>query len=313
MTLEEIMDDVWRAAGEPPDLNPDTDIRYGGSPLLMWVANQAQNTIASWKDRDTGGKPKILEICGELFFQSTLISGTLDEDATDEDTIVLPSTDVGAGDDQYNGWIYSDGTEYMLITDYVGSTNTITLHDELSTTPSSGDSYYLYKRFFLILPSTDTWASEHITRPSAGTLFHGEGQLIVPTKIEDMESKRTLEKARREDGFLNTQTSTGDPTLWYLFGNRVVFNYAPEEVKWFRMEYKRLPTPMTSTSDVPEIPEMFHYGIVLWSLEWVFRHFGETGDKYSTKLDFNDFMRSTVSTMELMEDDDESYVYIRRS
>jgi len=312
MTLTQIAYDVWRAAGEPTDLNPATDQRYSDGPLLYWVINQAQNRIATWKDTDTGGTPKILEIFGEMFFQATVITGELESDATDEDTIILPSGDVGAGDDRYNGWIYSDGSEYRLISDYVSSTYTATLATELTTAPETGDTYYLYKRFFYLLPSTDTWVGDHITRPAAGTLFHSEGQLIVPIKIDDIELNKRLEKANRGDGFMSTLTSVGDPSEWYLFGNKIIFNRAPDEKKWYRMEYKRLPTPLTNATDIPEIPEQFHYGLVLWALEWIYRHNGESGEKYSTKLDFNDFMRSTTSTMELMDDDDESYMFLRR-
>jgi hypothetical protein len=314
MTLEEIMDDVWRAAGEPTDLDPDSDTRYSGGPLLTWVVNQAQNAVATWKEAGTGGTPKIFELVGEAFFKSVVVEGTV-ASASSGSSIVIESTSdtLGTTDDQYNGWVYDDGTELKLVVDYTGSSYTVTLSDALDTTPSAGDTFSLYKRHFLLLPSSDAWVDEHIARPGTGTRFHSDGQFIAPIRIEDIEDQRVLERVPYQAGYISQLTSVGTPTTWSMFGNRIVFNYLLDEERWFRMMYKRLPTPMTTSDDVPELPEVFHYGLVLWALEWVHRHYGETTDKYSTKLDFRDFMRMTMSAVELADDgSDSDYVYVRR-
>lgn len=313
MTLDEIMDDVWRAAGEPTDLNPDTDTRYSNGPLLRWVVNQGQNAIATWKDRGTGGTPRVFELYGELFFKSVVIEGTVTSASSGSSIVIESTTDtLGTTVDQYNGWVYDDGTEKKLVVDYDGA-YTLTLSDALTTTPSAGDTFSLYKRHFLLLPSGDALVGEHIQRPGAGSLYHSEGQLIAPVRIEDIEEQRTLEKVPYQDGYMSQLTTTGDPTEWSFYGNKIYFNYLLDEEKYFRMTYKRLPTPMSNLTDTPELPEVFHYGLVLWALEWVFRHYGETADKYSTKLDFQDFMRTTTSAVELADDQNENnYVYLRK-
>jgi len=57
---------------------------------------------------------------------------------------------------------------------------------------------------------------------------------------------------------------------------------------------------LVNASDEPEIPDQYHYGLVLWTIEWGYRRNGESGDKYSTKRDFIDFMRSVKGTDDMI-------------
>ena len=309
MTLSEIRLEIWNNLGKLTDLDPATDGSYNGGPYLTYVANMAQRRVASYKT-SRGRIMRFNTLKGEMFFENTIIEGTLDANGTTS-TVIFPNADVGTGDDRYNGWVLKINGTYRILVDYVTSTRTGTLHEVLSTAPAIGDTYALYKKFSYLLPSTHAWISEHIQLPATSDRFLNEGNFLEILKIEDLEQERKLTKATRGRSFVTLQTSTGDPQKWYRYGNKLIFDYAPEEQKWFRMEYYRLPLDMSSDSDEPELPEEFHYGLVLWGTEWGYRREGESNEKYSTKLDFKEFMEQTILELDISDEREFTYGSMR--
>jgi hypothetical protein len=309
MLLEEIRNEIWQNLGKPTDLDPSSDTSYNGGPYLTFVANMAQRRVASYKTQ----REHIMRfntLKGDMYFKNTIIEGTLESDGTTS-TVILPSGDVGAGDDRYNGWVLKINGTYRLIVDYVTSTRTGTLHEDLSTAPATGDTYSLYKKFSYLLPSGHAWVSEHIQLPATTDRYLNDGNFLEILKIEDLDQNRKLVKAKRGRSFVTLQTSTGDPQKWYRYGNKLIFDFAPEEEKWFRMEYYRLPIDMIVDSDEPELPEEFHYALVLWGTEWGYRREGESNEKYSTKLDFKEFMEQTLQELDIADEREFSYGSMR--
>jgi hypothetical protein len=298
--------------GEDSDLDPDSDTSYDGGPLLTWVANEGQRQIAAWKDR-TGRQLLIPELYSEMYFKSHVITGTLDSDGT-ASTITLPSADVGGDDDRYNGWLVEVGSETKMVVDYNGTTYTATVHEDWDTTPASGDSYTLMKRWNLVVPSTGLWASENISEPSGGTTEHrSEGKYVTILKITDLVDEVELEMGGRTEDYSANLLTTGTPTGWIMKGNRVIFNYAPDEERWYKADYFRMPYEMSDDDHRPEIPEMFHYGIVLWGRWWVYERDQEKGAAYTAKKDFEDFMSTTKSTWDVKLHRVDTYGVLQRS
>lgn len=294
MTLSEMREEVWEQVAEPSDINPNND-----TTKLDFALNQAQRRVAFWKDKGTGRRISFRNLESELFFKSVIVEGTLDEDAPSSTTITFPTGDVGTEDDRYNGWLLEIGSEKKLIVDYTGSTATATIHEAWDTNPSNGDSYTLMKRFWYLSGNSDPWVDDHINLPSATNRFRAEGNFFAILKIEDIEQQKTLDKAYAKDSFINNIFTPGDPNEWIRYGNRLYFDNAPDEEKWFRMEYYRAPTEMSADSDVPELPEPFHYAMVLWAIEWALRRRGESSEKWSVKQDFEDYMKSTVTELDV--------------
>lgn len=309
MNLEEIRNEIWQNLGKLTDLDPATDTSHNGGPYLTYVANLAQRRVASYK-LPKGRILRFNTLKGEMFFKNKVISGTLESDGTTT-TIVLPSGDVGTGDDRYNGWLLKIGGKFRIIVDYDTSTRTGILHEALSSAPADGDDYSLYKKFSYLLPSGHTWVSEHITLPTTTDRYLNDGNLLEILKIEDLDQNIKLTKAKRGRSFVTLNTSTGDPQKWYRYGNKLIFDFAPTEEKWFRMEYYRMPLDMSDDSDEPEIPEEFHYALVLWGTEWGYRREGESNEKYSTKLDFKEFMAQTLLEIDIADEREFSYGSMR--
>ena len=300
MTLEEIRNEIWKATGELTDLDPSTDTSYNGGPYLNFVIKMAQDRIASYKTM-RGRILRFNHLIGEMFHKEAPISATLASDGTTS-TIVLPSTSFDGNDDQYNGWIVKSGGEYRLIMDYVGSTYTATLNDDLSTAPAAGDEITVYKRFAYLLPSVHPWAADHIVLPSTTDKYRADGNLFEILNIDDINENTHLAHSQKGKTFVTQLTTIGDPTSWYRFGNKIYFDSAPDEAKWFRLEYYRMPLEMTLDADEPDLPEPFHYAIVLWGIEWVYRREGESSEKYSTKRDFVEFMEQTLMAVDVQDE-----------
>ncbi len=309
MTLDEIALDIWNNLGRPTDLNPATDVSYNGGPFLYFIANRGQRRIASYKTR-RGRIIRLETLKGDMYWQSKIIEGTIDATGT-VSTVIFPAADVGADNDRYNGWILKTGGTYRILTDYVTATRTGTLHEDLSTAPAIGDTYALYKKFSYLLPSTHGWVSEHIQLPATTDEYLNDGNLFQVLKIEDIAKPLKLKRAKRGRSFVTLSTSTGDPQRWYRYGNRIYFDFAPEDQRWFRMEYYRMPINMVNSTDIPEIPIEFHEGIVLWGTEWGYRREGESNEKYSTKLDFREFMEQTLLELDIADEREFTYGSLR--
>uniref|UniRef100_A0A6M3K5D2 Uncharacterized protein n=1 Tax=viral metagenome TaxID=1070528 RepID=A0A6M3K5D2_9ZZZZ len=308
MDLDLIRNEIYEGlGGEPGDgdtLDPDSDTSYNSGPLLTWVACEAQRQLAAWKDPITSRQARFRNLEGDLYFQSKLITGTTAASGTvaTTTTLIMSSTYVGTQDDRYNGWVLEVGNDARLIVDYTGSTYTVTVRN-WGTVPSNGNTYYLYKSFYKLLPSTHDWVSspagEHIVLPSESDRYRATGNLVEILDVEDLEEKIKLQKAIRGDFYVDYVESSGDPNVWFMRGNELHFDKPTEEAKWFRVHYYRLPTDMSASTDEPEIPSQFHYGLVLWGLIWGHRRANESDRAYAAEQSLRDFMRSTLSAYDV--------------
>jgi hypothetical protein len=311
MTLSEIRNRIWELAEEPSDLDPSTDTSYDGGPLLTWIANEGQRRVATWKDKTSGRMIRFFDLQDEFFFKTHIIEGTLTADGGTAE-VTLPVGDTGTQNDRYNGWLVEINSETKMIVDYNGGSHLATVHSDWSTTPSSGDSYSLYKRFSYLLPSGHAWVTEHIQKPTHLGNALGGGGLVTILNIVDIEDNKKLSRGGRVEDFEGLVLNASDPTGWILKGNKLIFNYASDEEKWYKADYYRLPQAMSSDDDEPEVPEAFHYGIVLWGASFVFARSLENASKYATARDFESFMRSTQTDYDVMLDRTNSYGILRR-
>ena len=309
-TLELLMDEIWQHIGEPNDLDPDTDVSYGGSPLLMWVCNEAQRRVASWKDPATNRQIRIRSLISDMYFTSKYYDDELDDDATTS-TIILPSTDVLGGaatyDDCYNGWMVQVNNENRLIIDYDGATYTATVHTAWSTAPADGDDYLLCKNFYYLMPSTHLWSSEHISKPATTSKTLATGNLLEVLKIIDITNEMALQKARGAYFPTTGLTSPGDPALWWRVGNKILFDVPQDSSLSFYMEYYRNPLDMAGNDSESELPDQYQYAIILWGMWWGYNRQQDMSSAWAKKQDFVEFMRSTKSEYEVEMERAEAY------
>lgn len=306
MTLDEIRREIWTNLGEPTDLDPAEDVSYNGGPLLTWVANEAQRQIAVWKDFVTGRRIRFRELFGSDFMRLTKTGGTLAANPAPSGWVIDlddGSPIVGDINQRFKGWIFECRGQRRVVVDHDES-NLLTLSSPISPVPEIGDEYSLYKRFVFMLSEGAQYAAEHYVLPQVNGQ-KSEGNLIEVLKISDMVDKSVLTKAQKNENFIRRSDEVSFPRAWYRFGSRIVFDSAPPEERWYELEYYRLPAAMVEATDEPEIPEMFHYALVLWGTEWGMRRQRENSEKYATGQDLQRFMRTMLSQYE-MEYDRES-------
>lgn len=312
MTLAQLRTEIWQQAGEPSDLDPTTDVQYNGGPLLTWAVNEAQRQIAFWKDPVTHAILRFRSLEGEMFTQWLTVTGTLDADGTTT-TVVLPSGSVGDQDDRYNGWLITIGSDTKMVVDYVGATLTATVHEAFTSAPLTGTTFTLAKRHGIFLDASHPWQVDHITLPSTTNRFQATGNLFEVLKVEDLSTQRTLVKAPRGETYLSKAFTAGDPSFWYRSGQKLMFDTAVDPARWLRLVYYRGPTDMVNATDQPELPEPFHWAMVLWGISWAARRQGETSEKWTTDSDLTSLMRSLKSQyeMEFEQDDDAGVLQVR--
>jgi len=303
MTLSEIRTQIWEALGEPTDIDPSDD-----ATTLNTVVNEAQRQVAKWRDPQTGKMVRIHSLFNSLNFYPTVITNTISSVSNDTFPYYLSFTSARTGNsnDRYNDWVVeitsgdADGAK-RLLTDYekTDSYNRYIYSEAFGTAPSADDTVKLYKNFFYLLPSTHGWADDAIILPSNTDLNIADGNFLEILRIEDIENQKVIEKATNMESFINIGTSTGDPTKWYRFGNKLIFNYHLDEEKWYKMEYYRTPAEMSTATDEPEIPEIYHWAMVLWGIWWGYKRAMENSSAYSTKKDLEDEMRRTINQFDV--------------
>ena len=307
MEKSEIYNQIWMGLQEPTDLDPDEDTQYSDvndttGPLLLWVVNQAQRKVASWKDPVTGRRTKIRSLMNSLYYGSTYFEDSLTFSSGDNDTypptITVTSDDLSSShDDRYNGWILEDAHgERAIVVDYVASTKTLSYHTAFGTAPTTDDTLSLYKNFDYLLPSDHNWVSDHISLPDTDDYSLAGGNLLEVLNVVDMESRNILKPATRDSLDVDVNLATGDPQTWRRFGNKIIYDVGVDSGRQFKMEYYRMPRNLTHTdADVElEIPEVYHWAVVLWGIWWGHKRAGESARAYSAKKDFQDEMREIV-------------------
>ena len=78
----------------------------------------------------------------------------------------------------------------------------------------------------------------------------------------------------------------------------------PTSGKTFAVRYHRGPKVLTVNDAAvePELPEQFHWAIMLHVVWWGLRRAQESNDAYATKKDLEDFMARTRTEYDLQDD-----------
>lgn len=299
-TAEQICDELWELLGEPSDLDPDT--AAGWAKLLRW-ANEGQRGIASYKFPD--GRLirfpclQAVKYFNAVFHTGTLVGGAAASGSTPAYAqFDVADTSIGVTDEQYTEWIIeiTGGTgsgQTRLITSYNGGSKIAYVNEDWTTAPDSTSTYQVSKRWYQIVGSGSALASENIVINPVNTFTDLLG-------VWDASGKTYLERSpARSDIFLDTIDQAGEPTSYYFRGNRIVFNYAPDEVQTFRLEYYRQPVEMTATTDYPEIPDAWHQAIALAARWFGFCRAQESAMAYSAKRDFQERMQTIRQSLEM--------------
>jgi len=119
-------------------------------------------------------------------------------------------------------------------------------------------------------------------------------------KVVDIDEGREVTLDERTEGYDNIITEKGDPGKYYLFGNRLWFDYCVDEEKYFRMEYLKIPADLTSADANKQLPfpAQFHDVVEMLALRIALKWDQDYTSAYSIKRDIEDDMRMLIDPYE---------------
>ena len=296
MTVKEIIERIYEAMGDNSELQPYTDrndkstfsMTTEGSIRILARINDACRSIYNYKFKD-GRSIRIPGSTGELYFNATVVTGTADVGGIQ--SITLPAT-AGANANQYSGWIIeiTAGTgsgQTRLITRYTAG-RIATVNTVWDTQPDETSVFAMYHRDYRLVDSVSFYADEHI-------LLSPEDTIFSVLKLIDMENGE-LKRAEHDEDWNGSILDFGTPSMFVHRGDMIRFNVAPESSSsWYKLEYKKQHTALTSATEVPRIPDNLHIAIILYCL-WDLNVWAQnSSDAWARKNDFRDIMESQAN------------------
>lgn len=308
MTLNEAVQALYETLGEPTDFRPTgtdyvtLDNTTTGYARLARLLNDGQTACANYKP-SRGAQIRFSNLIATTNVTVKEINTTFDIENTDSTKIYINKADLpnptiletnteGRFEDSY---LTIDGTTYTVDYDNFDLATgrwEIYLNTSRDLTSPVRD-VQIRKNSFMFLPKTHPWVGENFRAPSV--LSHGvaKGNLTYVLKINNLTDTEELTRASSGEDFLFTEAEFSTPTEYILLGKTIKFDTVPDNLTRFAVDYYRTPSRISDGGEDFEIPEQFHYGILMWAT-WqglLSIHELETSNYY--KSNYYNFMSTT--------------------
>ena len=273
MTLNEMVLEVWNLIGEPTDIDPtdgtvnpdesNVDIGTTGYQRILRTLNQAQIAIVTHKNvrgRQFRWKSGVSNVYSRLAPQAYEITVA----GTKGDWTI--STDFAGLDDSLNLHLVRVGQTVYRIVDSEND-GTLSLDSPLESDVIEGAAIHT--------------VAQPITLPDDLWIVH---------KIFDTSTQRELERSGRTDSFVEL-SDQGHSSQYHQVGNTVFFDRVDFDAEHnYLVIYKRMPLNMGPAQQT-ELPENFHWGLVLWACGWGYWRQQDAGERRNMRDEFEEFMR----------------------
>lgn len=300
MTTQEIMEQVYKEAGEPSDLCPYTvpgddttfDITTPGAVRLLRYVNQALVRIANWQFPD-GRAMRFKNLIERIYFQSNApLPDVVSDAAAGTITVLGFTTNVV---DQFRGWIVevtsgiATGQRALVIGNTVGGGGEciLRLATTLGTLPVAADTVNLYKGFWKFVGASIQDVDAYHIPVDSGT------EMLDVMRVRDVELLQDLTPTERTDIFTAGILQPGVPSLYRVMGGSIYVDVPVSEPRTFEMVYLRQPRSLAAVADRPELPLQFHEAIVMWATHNIQRLNSDYDGAYATKRELETLL-STV-------------------
>lgn len=283
MTLSEARDDLYGIVSKNSELDPATPT---GAAILDRYLNRAYKAILSWKS--ARGTLRFPASRATLLFQAPTYTGTASAGTTT--TLTIPTSGLITTDDYYIEWVIeiTSGTgsgQARVVVDWDGTGGVATVHKAFDTTPDATSVFLLTKRFMEIMESGDTGEAD-------GILLDPEDTFRGALKLTSLDDGSDLVLAEGTENYSGSLTETGTPGEFFVQGERIYFNVAPDETRWYRLEYAKTPASLTDPAEEFALPSPWDQAVVMMARWWVLVRYGEVEDAYSAKRDYQEFLAS---------------------
>lgn len=299
MTVYDMIREVFEHLGEPTDLEINTtpgdyttfDITLPGSQRILTYLNNALIRIANWRYPD-GVFLRFNSLYKTLFvkhpapYTGTVVSATTT-------TVVVPGFPMNLNSD-FDGWrvdiIGGTGAgQKRLITSSVaaGLNEVCTVHKAWDTVPDAASTFRITKNFMFLLDNTaaGSYTSYHIQLDP-----HVNTDSII--KIVDKSNNTVLDRTWDKDLLETGDRDIGVPSVWYRYGNKIVFDTCFKDETVFELLYYAHPLALTQANQVPNIPVPFHEAVALYAITKLKVRAGDYDGQYVEKRNLIDLMET---------------------
>lgn len=271
MTVRELMEQTYRAVGEPSDLEiydydqvgtASFNIANAGSIEMLRLLNRAYKRLAMFKQPD-GSHVKFRSFFKRLFFKPTALSFTVSVAGTVNRLITLATANTYARD-YFSGWyLLAGGNEYLIIGSEpsTGAAVQVTV-DRVPSTDHTGSTAEVYSRHYSIVENIAGYAygsgdQQVVALPDA--------KLVSIQRVFNVDnSDQEVMPAMRDDIFLSRPQGRQNPTLWKQQGNVLEFNYSPVNGTVFRIDYYSEPELLSTETQEPVILDAWQE--IIWMI-----------------------------------------------
>jgi hypothetical protein len=308
MTLDEAILTLYETLGEPTDFRPTgadwvtLDPTSRGYIRLRDLLNAGQTACANFK-QSNGAQARFSNLIATTNVTTKEINTTFDIDNTNEYKIYINKADLPnpATPEVSTSGRFEDS---FLLIDEETYTVDWDNYDDLTqrweiylTEPRDTDSLVrdvtINKNSFMFLPPTHPWVGENFRAPSVISNGVGKGNLTYVLKINNITDQEEVEKASYSEDFLFTSNEYDTPTQYILLGKNIKFNNIPPADLRFAIDYYRTPSKITDGGEEFELPEQFHYGIIMWATWQGLLRIHELETSNYFKSNYYNFMQST--------------------
>lgn len=298
MTYEEIAWMAWEMLGEPTDLNPDAVPVNVNSPYAtneerwIFMLNRAQDAIATFKS----GNGRMFRYKND----STLVAfelPQLDKTLTAAAAVgarTLQFASTAEGDNFYAGWVVcadenNPENAYRVLGSDDNATN-ITLYLDYPVRRGFANGATLK----MANTNVNLRGNDLSGTPQAERVFEVLDTKVVMFDEDNASESTTVQLNPLPRVGLNQLTDYfGVPGYWNRQGNTLRLDRVnPIDTTYVYVDIKRMPTERTLFTEEPDIPEQFHYAMVLWVVGW-----GQTrASDYEARKDYRGQLREFMET-----------------
>ena len=284
MLTSEMIIDLWQLAGEPSDFDPfmanvntqqvgDIDPDSDGVAHYLRQLSTAQQLLANWRS----GRGRPIRFDKFLTRRNTKVGLTTKTHTavrTIGDDYVLSITN----NPDYLVADYMEGAKASLL--YTYALGEIFEEEiEVVYAEQNGLNLDLIFRDALTDPViTYTTLTVTLNFNRFDILRNNTRQveaayLALPTnfrnilKVISMKDGVEIYPAASKEALDDYAQTLGDPTKYYVLGDRMYLDAYVEDPYWLTIEYQRLPNAITSVDQVSDIPEQWHEVLILF-VEW---------------------------------------------
>lgn len=308
MTLDEAVLTLYETLGEPTDFRPTgadwvtLDPTSTGYQRLANLLNSGQTACANFKTR-RGSQIRFGNLVANTNVTIKEISAPFDIDGLDPYKMYINKSDLPnpaipelstSGRFENSFFTIYDETYDVDWDNYDDVTGRweIYLTEPVPTDPTDR-TVYITKNSFYFLPPSHPWVGENFREPTTISYGTPKGNLTYVLKINNLTDQEEVRRANMNEDFLQTYNENDTPTEFVLFGKEIRFNTIPPTGTRFNVEYYRTPTRLSDGGENFEIPEQFHYGIIMWATWQGLIRLHELETAILFKRDWFDFMNIT--------------------